>query len=72
MVNGPDEQLIHVVLGGLNQPLEIRGQRYYGVMPPFAGRLDDATLAAVLTYVRSAWGNSAAPVTPRRVAAVRR
>ena len=70
VVNGPDEHLIRVVLEGLNHPLEIRGQRYFGVMPSFAGRLDDATLAAVLTYIRSAWGNSAPPVTPQRVAAV--
>jgi len=72
VVNGPDEHLIRVVLGGLNQPLEIHGQRYLGLMPSFAGRLDDATLAEVLTYIRSAWGNSAPPVTPQRVAALRR
>ena len=72
VVNGPDERLIQVVLGGLNEPLEIGGQHYFGVMPPFAGRLDDATLATLLTYIRGAWGNNAPPVTPQRVAAVRR
>jgi mono/diheme cytochrome c family protein len=31
-------------------------------MPPYATVLSDSDVAAVLTYIRSAWGNSAAPV----------
>ena len=42
-----------------------------GAMPRFKGDLNDAQIAAVLTYVRSAWGNHAGPVTPAEVAAVR-
>lgn len=72
VVLGPDERLIQVVLGGLNRPLEIGGRQYYGVMPSFAARLDDATVAAVLSYIRTAWGNNAPPVTPERVAGARR
>jgi mono/diheme cytochrome c family protein len=41
------------------------------MMPPWGGVLKDPELAAVLTYVRSAWGNKAAPVTPATVAAIR-
>lgn len=41
-------------------------------MPAFGWKLDDKQVAAVATYVRSAWGNVAPPVTKRRVAAVRR
>jgi mono/diheme cytochrome c family protein len=40
-------------------------------MPAFAASLDDENLAAVLTYVRSAWGNKAAAVSTADVAAVR-
>lgn len=40
------------------------------VMPPFM-RLDDATLAAILTYVRADFGEHAAAVTPEDVAAAR-
>ena len=35
--------------------------RPYG-MPPFALRLSDSELAAVLSYIRSSWGNHAAPL----------
>jgi mono/diheme cytochrome c family protein len=31
-------------------------------MPAFDWRLDDAQVAAVLTYIRNSWGNAAAPV----------
>ena len=42
-----------------------------GGMPTFKDDLSDADIAAILTYVRSAWGNKAAPVTPESVAAAR-
>jgi mono/diheme cytochrome c family protein len=38
-----------------------------GGMPDFSGSLDDGEIAQVLTYVRSSWGNDAAPVTERDV-----
>lgn len=40
-------------------------------MPSFAWRLDDAQVAAVLTYVRNSWGNASAAVSPYRVRIVR-
>ena len=43
-----------------------------GGMPSFANDLDDAKIAAVLTYVRSSWGNKAPPITPATVAAARK
>jgi mono/diheme cytochrome c family protein len=58
-VQGPPDQVIATVLDGR------------GGMPTFKGDLDDPMLAAVLTYVRSAWGNSARPVAPDEVAAIR-
>jgi len=42
-----------------------------GGMPNFSKRLDDATLAAILSYVRSAWGNTASPITAEQIAALR-
>jgi mono/diheme cytochrome c family protein len=32
-------------------------------MPPFLARLSTSDMAAVLTYIRAAWGNGATPVT---------
>ncbi len=40
-------------------------------MPAFAGKLTDAEMAAVLTFIRSTWGNAAPPVTTREVGAIR-
>jgi mono/diheme cytochrome c family protein len=34
-------------------------------MPPFAQRLSDDEVAAVVTYIRSAWGNRGAAVSAR-------
>ncbi len=41
------------------------------VMPPWKAALDDDSLAAVLTYIRRAWGHEADPVTPAVVAEAR-
>jgi mono/diheme cytochrome c family protein len=37
-------------------------------MPAFDWRLDDAQVAAVLTYIRNTWGNAAAPVSAGTIA----
>ncbi|MGC4108543.1 MAG: cytochrome c [Thermomicrobiales bacterium] len=42
-----------------------------GGMPRFAGTYDDEQIAAIVTYIRSAWGNTGAPVTAEEVAKVR-
>ena len=38
-------------------------------MPTWKGTLTNADIASVATYVRSAWGNNASPVTEDQVAA---
>lgn len=40
-------------------------------MPAFGASLDDEKLATIITYVRGAWGNKAAAVTPAEVTTVR-
>ena len=42
-----------------------------GGMPAFKDDLIDADLAAILTYVRSSWGNNASAIQPADVAAAR-
>ncbi|MEO0471375.1 MAG: cytochrome c [Bacteroidota bacterium] len=69
-VLGDKERLIGVVLNGMSEPIEIDGELYSNVMNPHAF-LSDADIAAVLTYVRSAWGNDAGPLTAAEVASVR-
>lgn len=70
-VAGKDTTLAAIVLHGVNGPISVKGQAFNGAMPSFKGQLDDAQLAAVLTYLRSQWGNRAPPVTADAVALVR-
>ncbi len=57
---------IRVTLNGGFPPGTAGNPRPFG-MPPFAQRLDDADVAAVLTYVRNSWGNRAPAVAPADV-----
>jgi len=57
---------IRMVLNGGFPPSTDGNPRPYG-MPPFAQRLSDEDIAAVLTYVRNSWGNRAPAVSPADV-----
>lgn len=67
---GPN-RLIRIVLNGLSGPIEVNGQQYNNAMVPWRDTMSDKEIAAVLTYVRQAWGNTAPPVKPEQVAAIR-
>jgi mono/diheme cytochrome c family protein len=71
IVNGDEAKLVRIVLNGLTGPVEVAGETYSGMMPPWGGVLKDPEIAAVLTYVRSTWGNKGAPITASKVAAIR-
>jgi mono/diheme cytochrome c family protein len=62
--------LVRVVMEGGFAPSTPGNPRPFG-MPPFAGVLGDEETAAVLSHVRSAWGNAAAPVSAFDVARLR-
>ncbi len=53
---------IRMVLNGGYPPSTAGNPRPYG-MPPFGQSLDDEDVAAVVTYIRSTWGNRAVPVS---------
>ncbi len=67
---GDKQRVIRIALHGLMGPITVKGVRYNNVMPPWKS-LSDAEMAAVLTYVRSNFGNNASAVTPEEVAAER-
>lgn len=69
-VNGPVENLIRIQLRGLQGPITVKGQQFNSVMPPNATMSDDE-IAAVLTYVRSNFGNKSSAVTADQVKALR-
>jgi mono/diheme cytochrome c family protein len=70
-VNGPAIVPIAIVLHGLQGEISVKGKTYNGAMMAWGTVLNDDDLAATLTYVRSQWGNRAAPVTAAQVRAVR-
>lgn len=71
-VHGPVENLIRIQLRGLQGPITVKGQTYQfpAGMAALAYQTDEQ-IAAVLTYVRNSFGNSAPAVTPAQVAALR-
>jgi mono/diheme cytochrome c family protein len=71
IVEGDEGKVVRIVLHGLTGPVEVAGETYSGAMPPWGGVLKDPEIAAVVTYVRGAWGNHAAPVTAAKVASIR-
>jgi mono/diheme cytochrome c family protein len=62
--------LVQNLLYGGYPPATAGNPRPYG-MPPFILTLDDKDMAAVLTHVRSQWGNSGPEVTPLEVHRIR-
>jgi len=62
--------LIHIVLSGSHMPSTQIAPTPLA-MPDFGWRLNDQQVADVLTFVRSSWGNHAAPVTADDVSKVR-
>jgi len=66
-----DGKIIRIILHGLTGPVEVQGTTFEGLMPPWGPTLKDAEIAAVASYVRSAWGNKGAPVSTARVTAIR-
>lgn len=73
-VLGPEQRLIALILDGLTGPIEVLGKTYtvpeiQPVMPGLRVNPDfsDEQLAAVMTYIRNAWGNGATPISAERV-----
>ncbi len=58
----PAVNAIRMTVNGGFPPGTKGNPRPYG-MPPFGHELDDAQVAAVLSWIRTSWGNAAPPVT---------
>lgn len=77
-VLGSTERLIALAMDGIEGPIEVLGKTYTvpEVQPLMPGlrlnpEVNDEQLAAILTYVRNAWGNAATPVEAETVARYR-
>ena len=56
-------RLAHIPLAGLAGPIQVSGKGWSLNMAAMGAALPDDDLAAVLTYIRSSWGNQASAVT---------
>jgi hypothetical protein len=63
-------RLIAIVLHGIQGSIKVHGTVYNGSMPAWE-TLGDEKLAAVLSYVRNEWGNSAPNISKEAVTAIR-
>jgi mono/diheme cytochrome c family protein len=70
VVVGDPNTLITLLLQGAQTALPADRERFSNQMPTFETLTDDE-IAAVLTYIRSSFGNKASAVTPKQVAAAR-
>ena len=69
-VTGDPRKVISTVLGGMHGAMTMNGTAYNGVMPSWQSKLSPAEIAAVVTYIRSSWGNKASPVSEAQVKAL--
>jgi mono/diheme cytochrome c family protein/glucose/arabinose dehydrogenase len=74
-VLGDEKRLSLILLHGIEGPIEVAGKKYDSpeILPvmPAHSTMDDASIAAILTYIRNEWGNQANPVSRRTVGGMR-
>jgi mono/diheme cytochrome c family protein len=71
-VNGSEKRLVAILLKGLIGPLKVGDATYNGAMPAWEKALSDKKLAAVMSYVRASFGNTAPEISEAKVAAARK
>lgn len=69
--SGNKNRLITILLKGLNEEIEVLGETYFNPMASFS-YLSDKEVAAILTYVRTHFGNKASVITEKEVEIVRK
>lgn len=71
VVTGNPLAVVAIVKNGLSGRVEVNGAAYSGIMPAWKGQIPDDRLAAVITYIRSSWGNHAPGVSLTQVQSIR-
>jgi mono/diheme cytochrome c family protein len=64
-------RLVHIPLEGLNGTVTVEGKDWSLNMAAMGAALSDSDLAAVLTYIRTSWGNKAGEITADDVKKIR-
>jgi mono/diheme cytochrome c family protein len=70
VLSSDPSSLIGVILEGAREPSTVAAPSGLA-MPGFGWRYNDADIAALATFIRSSWGNSAPPVSVAQVAEIR-
>lgn len=70
-VLGKEAVPINILLHGINGKLTVNGVVYEGSMPSFKDKLSDDEIAALLSYIRSNFGNNSTKILSDKVKAVR-
>lgn len=64
-VTGNTEKLAMIIHNGVGGPIEVAGNPYDGNMGAIGANLGPKELAALMTFIRTSWGNEASLVTPQ-------
>jgi mono/diheme cytochrome c family protein len=70
-ITGVSDEIIRIVLFGMEGPIVVNGRDYNQPMPP-QSYLSDKQIADILTYIRSSWDNKASAVSPAEVLKARK
>ena len=72
---GDEKRLALIILHGMEGPVDVAGKVYNApdILPvmPAHSTMDDATITAILMYIRNEWGNNAGPIGKRTVGMTR-
>lgn len=68
-VTGNTEKLLLIIHNGIQGPIEVAGTSYSSQMEAIGANLGPKEMAALMTYIRTSWGNDAELVTPEMAAA---
>ncbi|WP_322996660.1 cytochrome c [Castellaniella sp.] len=63
--------MVRIVLHGIHGPLTVEGVQYNGEMPHFQDKFSDEEVAAIVSHVRTSFGNSASTIDAKFAAQVR-
>jgi glucose/arabinose dehydrogenase/cytochrome c553 len=70
-IAGNNEQLIRVMLHGLQGEIKVNGKTFNGIMPAHGGFLDDHAIASIATYINKAFNKQNSLVASSDVSKIR-
>ena len=71
VVTGNPIAVIAIVKNGLEGRVMVNNLAYSGIMPSWKGEISDDQIAAVISYIRSAWSNHAGGVSLSQVQTIK-